>query len=531
MRIVHAYFKGYIGFYNGMGLDKLEIDLSKCKHNIVLIVGKNGCGKSTLESALNIFPDNNSCFRNGVNACKRLTVVDGNDVYEIDIEYPVDGSGARKTTKAFISKNGEELNPNGNVTSYKDILSTEFDLDPNFIALSMLTCIDRGLGDKRPAERKKFVGSVMENLNTYNNIYKILNKKSLIYKSHVNTIHTKIQSTGDGNALESTLSQLRSQERLLEEKILSINNNIVAIEAKNHTDTEEVEEIHKLIQSKKDKEDTLSSLQSSLGSYMNKTKIEKEDILSIVAENTKLLDKYNNNLDSLKNELRDNSQRLATITSNKHQMEVTIQEATSSIDNTLEERYKESNDTISSLSNEILSLGLDVDTSRIQELTDIIDFCRVFTSKLDVFYDNLTLETVRAITIDYNPNKISELQREGDLIIESIESSKATMLKYNEDLKTLSVLDNRPKGCKIPSCPFIKDAIDISKSNTKKSIVNELDKIQEKLQQYSHNLTKNQENISILTSLIPKRSEYGTLRELFENILAKYPKNELLRDT
>ena len=81
---------------------------------------------------------------------------------------------------------------------------------------------------------------------------------------------------------------------------------------------------------------------------MNKTKIEKEDILSIVAENTKLLDKYNNNLDSLKNELRDNSQRLATITSNKHQMEVTIQEATSSIDNTLEERYKESNDTISS---------------------------------------------------------------------------------------------------------------------------------------------------------------------------------------
>ena len=60
MRIVHAYFKGYIGFYNGMGLDKLEIDLSKCKHNIVLIVGKNGCGKSTLESALNIFPDNNS---------------------------------------------------------------------------------------------------------------------------------------------------------------------------------------------------------------------------------------------------------------------------------------------------------------------------------------------------------------------------------------------------------------------------------------------------------------------------------------
>jgi hypothetical protein len=115
---------------------------------------------------LNIFPDNNSCFRNNVEGEKLLRILDKNDVYDIRILYPIDSNGNRKTTKAFISRNGLELNPNGNVTSYKDLLSTEFDLDPNFVGLSMLTSIDRGLGDKRPAERKKFVASVIDNLVT-----------------------------------------------------------------------------------------------------------------------------------------------------------------------------------------------------------------------------------------------------------------------------------------------------------------------------------------------------------------------------
>ena len=98
----------------------------------------------------------------------------------------------------------------------------EFDMDPNFITLSLLTSIDRGLGDKRPAERKKFVGSVIDNLVTYNNIYKILNKKSLLYKSHINTIHTKIQTTGDKAALEATLNQLTNQANSIKENLMTL---------------------------------------------------------------------------------------------------------------------------------------------------------------------------------------------------------------------------------------------------------------------------------------------------------------------
>ena len=59
-------------------------------------------------------------------------------------------NGNRKQTKAFIQKNGEELNSNGNISSYKEIVEAEFDMDPNFMTLTRLSSDDRGLADKKP---------------------------------------------------------------------------------------------------------------------------------------------------------------------------------------------------------------------------------------------------------------------------------------------------------------------------------------------------------------------------------------------
>ena len=528
MRIIDAYFRGYIGFYNGMGLHELHIDLTKCKHNIVLIVGKNGSGKSTLEGALNIFPDNNSCFRPNVEGEKRLKIVSDNDLYEIDIIYPVDSNGNRKVNKAFIAKNGIELNPNGNVTSYKDLLSTEFDLDPNFVALSMLTSVDRGLGDKRPAERKKFVGSVIDNLNIYNEIYKTLNKKSLVYKSHINTIHTKIQSAGDRVALQTTLDQLHLQENNLENGILENNNKIVELQAKNSMDDEDLRNINTLNSQKSNIESKISSIESSLGLYYNKTKIEKEEIEESLEKGKALLEELRKKLDTSKNTLREKSDRLSQVSSNIHELEVTISEANSEIDNTLEKRYSDSCLNIDSLSRELDTMGFTSDTSKIPEYNDVLDFTRKFIEKLDVFYDGLTVDQVQSITIDYNPNYLNNLQQKSQELLDILDNAKNMMLKATEDLKTLSILDNRPKKCKINDCPFIKDAVIVSKSSTKDSLADSMESIQKTITTYTKYLNDNQENIAIYNSLIPKRLSYQSIITLFENISSKYRDNPYL---
>ena len=141
MRYMYACFENYIGFYNGLGLDKVEIDFTRGKNKIVLISGSNGCGKSTLLNALNIFPDPYSAFVPNKPGKKLLSLFDNGDRYDIQI---ISGwkNNKRETTKAFIQKNGLELNNNGNVSSYKEIIFSEFDLDSNFSSLSRLSAND-----------------------------------------------------------------------------------------------------------------------------------------------------------------------------------------------------------------------------------------------------------------------------------------------------------------------------------------------------------------------------------------------------
>ncbi len=240
MRYLRAKFKGYIGFYSGLGLEIVDIDFTRSTHNIILITGINGCGKSTLINSLNIFPDGSAAFIPGKDAEKLLVLTDGVNVYEIHIISQADDKGGRKTTKAFIKKNGAELNENGNVSSYKEIIYTEFELDSNYVSLSSLSSSDRGLGDKTPAERKRFAASIIDNLEVYNSMYKNLNKKAIVYKSQLNNLHTKIQNIGRKNDIEATLTSLKQKEASNNDKIVEINNNIVAIQVKTSMDENEL---------------------------------------------------------------------------------------------------------------------------------------------------------------------------------------------------------------------------------------------------------------------------------------------------
>ena len=115
MRYLRAILKNYIGIYNGIGLYEIDLDFTKCQHNIILITGRNGSGKTVTMNSINPFPDGSSSFIPDRTAEKILTLASDGDIYDIQIISPADIKGGRKTTKAFIQKYGVELNENGNV--------------------------------------------------------------------------------------------------------------------------------------------------------------------------------------------------------------------------------------------------------------------------------------------------------------------------------------------------------------------------------------------------------------------------------
>ena len=209
----------YAGIYNGMGLTQIKIDFTQCIGNKIIIRGSNGSGKTTLMNAINPNPDSNDKFIPTAEARKNIVLEDNGIEYSIRYIHPVTNNG-RGTTRGYISKliNGEmvELNPNGNISSCKDIIYDKLGFDSGFGSLSQLSSEDRGLVDKKPVERKKLINSITESLETYNSIYRSLSKKSNTLKGLINSLIPKIDMIGDDIKVAAQLQNIEAQILIFE---------------------------------------------------------------------------------------------------------------------------------------------------------------------------------------------------------------------------------------------------------------------------------------------------------------------------
>ena len=133
MKILKATFKNFIGFKDGMGLNELSLDFSKSKNRIILIKGNNGTGKTTLLSCLHpflgTFDERDSPIILNHDGLKELIIKHNKDIYNIKLQY------LNNKNKCFIEKNGIELNENGNVRSYNDILFNELGISEDYFEM------------------------------------------------------------------------------------------------------------------------------------------------------------------------------------------------------------------------------------------------------------------------------------------------------------------------------------------------------------------------------------------------------------
>lgn len=543
MRFASIYLSNYIGIYNGMGLNEIHIDLTKCQNRMLIIRGDNGSGKSTLFKAMNLFPDGNDSFIPGLPARKEIVLIDNQTMYKLVFIHNIKSNGERDTTKAYITKTfndmAAELNENGNVSSYKDIIYSELGLDANFVALSQLSNDDRGLADKKPAERKRFVNSIISSLDTYNNIYKTLTKRSSNYKSMINAIVAKLNILGDEKTLvdnleaieqkinsiqdskDKAVSELAKQQSLV--TLIDPDGSIKNIET---TVTAELE----LAQKSSD------SVQSVIENLMKTNNITSTDFKESLVK----LQNKRNDL-SIENQIDRNT--IETLMSQKEAEAVELDKKSkklASLQNEynydiLVDKVKDLKAELEGISEElkfkvgiedIMSLTKDEYILALETLKDLDEYISTFKSFND-------FGVIQSIINEYlSKNQVPAIKNIGEYnkIIEDSNSKLTEIEKMKTDiLSKMDLLDRlklRPKSCTDNSCEFIKGALEFANQNPKDKLV-ELDKQANELKVL---IQRSKEEIKEAESFNDAVNQFSVIvREINKNggILSKLPNGDM----
>ena len=173
MYIKELILKNFAGVYAAMKTDYVRLDLSKRKNKICLIEGPNGKGKTVLLSQLNPFAtignldvrDSLNIIREKKEGYKKIVIVDNDNEFLIEHFYTPNKDS--HTVKSYVKKNGTELNINGNVTSFKEIISQELDMELDYMKLIRLGSNVVNLNNLKSTDRKTYISKLLDEANVY----------------------------------------------------------------------------------------------------------------------------------------------------------------------------------------------------------------------------------------------------------------------------------------------------------------------------------------------------------------------------
>ena len=178
MRISYLKLENFVNIKAGMKKTKVEINLSDSKNNLILLCGPNGTGKTSLLSELHPFANSGNIdvrgetnlIIEGKDGYKEVHIEDGDDKYIIKHHYLF--SKKTKSVKSFVTKNGIELNPNGNVKSFKEAINEQLGIDHELLKLMRLGSNVTSLINMKSTNRKNFATKLFSDIEVYNGFYK-----------------------------------------------------------------------------------------------------------------------------------------------------------------------------------------------------------------------------------------------------------------------------------------------------------------------------------------------------------------------
>jgi len=185
-------------------LDKTEIflDFGDITSTINVLIGKMGSGKTVILGHLQPFHsfgtldsrNQDNMIISGKDGKKVIIYDRGSDEFVITHNYIWERTS--HSVKSFIEKNGNELNPNGNQTSFKNIIEYEFGLEQNHLRLLRLGPNVINFINMKATERKSFIASLLNDTAIYSLLYKKWSDELRDLNSKTNVLANKLTHIG-----------------------------------------------------------------------------------------------------------------------------------------------------------------------------------------------------------------------------------------------------------------------------------------------------------------------------------------------
>lgn len=497
----------YGGIYNGMGLYEIEIDFTRCMHRIVLIKGDNGSGKSTIESALKPLPDDNSSFISGMDASKEIEYLDELTGIVYSIKYIHEYKNNSRTSKGYFMKimpdgNVINLNASGNISSCKEMVNEELELDANYITLTQLSSTKRGIADLRPAERKRYVNAILSSTDVYNTMYKNLSKKASTYKALMASISSKIDSVGNVTQLQEELKSVEAKVKDIEDMIEQ-HTEIINKEKGMLLSIDPNNELSNRIKSFTENTTVYTTKIDECNKRLNKIYSINPALITAVI-NQEILDKLNKDILDTKYMIDSLKEKIESLVKEREQEASRLEDETAKLKSinsgTSIIEIESIKDNLTNRKNNIKNRWgdiVDLDTITYDEFMMAYDIIKQMMELLSSIVNVIPEDSINREYILANDN-ISRIDTE-------IEEAISFRNKVEANEYKLDILEKRPSSCKDDTCPFIADALKAKVTidrllTERQNCVNSvavLNKEKESYEQTLKNIEKNKQLLSM----------------------------------
>jgi DNA repair exonuclease SbcCD ATPase subunit len=549
MKIKYLLLENFSGIYAGTNKTKLEIDFKNNKNRIIVFNGENGCGKSTCLSLMHPL--------RGTNDDRDKTMILPNElghkICKIDYngdEYICEHYYGKKN-KSYISKNGKELNENGNIKSFNTIVKEELGIDEEYFKIGRIGDNVSNFIDLPTAKRKAFINEFIPSIDDFLQAFDVVKDKYTSANAEIKVLKSNIEKYSHLRELQDIIDEVKTLEKernnlnkslnskqnkldSFEEEEKKLYQNIIDLCEENNILWCGFEELEIKLDNK-DLELTRvkDNLEIKLFDLIEKFKIDKtRDIDEYMRE---LENRFSNTLSELKTNEENIKENIKRLNNEQNECQNKIEYYEDKLNN---DKYHLSEDNLKILLNdlEIKKKDLSIIDKEIQlfkksllerELKEILEFYdeNGFNYKnIKSIFDEITIirsnYDINIINKYYNkkrPDKFNIKEKIKE-IEAMIQTNKNLLIEYNNHKKIAEeILPLRPSECNINNCEFIKTSLEYLNSEVPE--IPNIEATIESLIKEKESLEKDLEEACLIDELYVEMKE---LKHKLEIVLPKY---------